>query len=57
MAHRRAPAGRDDLGRDRLGVPALHLRDARLHRVTRKAATHEDDEAVQARDTVPAEGE
>ena len=41
----------------RLGVAALHLRDARAHRVARQAAPDEDDEAVEARDAVPAEGE
>src|SRR5262245_35814883 len=42
------------LGRERLGVAALHLRHARAHGVARQAAPHEDDEAVQPRDAVPA---
>ena len=50
-------AGREHLGRDRLGMTALHFRDAGAHGVTGKPGAHEDDEAVQARDTVPAEGE
>ena len=50
-------AGLDHLGRDRLGVAALHLGHTRAHPVTRKAAPDEDDEAVQPRDAVPAEGE
>ncbi len=43
------------LGHERLGVTALHFRHARPNGVARKTAPHEDDEAVQARDTVPAE--
>jgi hypothetical protein len=35
-------------------VVALHLRDAGADGVTREPASHEDDEAVQARDAVPA---
>ena len=50
-------AGNEHLGRDRLGVPALHFRDARPDRVARETAPHEDDEAVQARDAVAAECE
>ena len=49
--------GGEHLGDDRLGVAALRLRHARLHPVAREAAAHEDDEAVEARDAVPAEGE
>ena len=47
----------EHLGRDRLGVAALHLRHARAHGVARQPGAHEDDEAVEARDAVPAEGE
>jgi len=50
-------ARREDLGRERLGVTALHLRHPRAHRVARQAVAHEDDEAVEARDAVPPEGE
>jgi hypothetical protein len=56
----RLHAGRtrlDDLEGDRLGVVSLHLRDLRAHRVAREPAADEDDEAVQARDAVPAVGE
>ena len=38
-------------------MAALHLRHARAHRVAGQPAADEDDEAVQARDAVPAEGE
>jgi hypothetical protein len=48
---------RHDLGRERLGVAALHFRDARLHGVSRQTAPDEDDESVESRDTVPAVGE
>ena len=48
---------RQDVGDDRLGVAALHLRHARANRVARQAAAGEDDEAVEAPDAVPAEGE
>jgi hypothetical protein len=44
----------DEVG---LGVAALRLRDPRAHRVSWQTAPDEDDEPVQARDTVPAEGE
>ena len=47
----------EHLGRDGLGVAALHLRHAGAHPVAGQAGPHEDDEAVQARDAVPAEGE
>ena len=50
-------ARREDLGRERLGVVPLHLRHARAHRVARKPAADEHDEAVQPRDAVPAVGE
>jgi hypothetical protein len=50
-------AGREHLGRDRLGMTALHFRDAGAHNVTRKTGAHEDDEPVQPRDTIAAEGE
>ena len=53
-AHR---PGSDDLCRDSLGVAPLHLGHTRLHRVARQAAAHEDDEAVEPRDTVAAERE
>ena len=49
--------GRDDLGGDRLGVAALHLRHAGAHGVAGQAAPDEDDEAVEPRDAVAAEGE
>ncbi len=45
------------LGDDRLGMAPLDLRHPRTHRVARKASPDEDDEAVEPRDTVPAEGE
>ena len=44
----------DDLGRDRLGVVALDLRDAGANGVAGKAAADEDDKAVEARDAVAA---
>ena len=47
----------DDLERRRLGVGALHVRDAGLDRVARKAPPDEDDEAVQAPDAVATVGE
>ena len=47
----------EHLGRERLREAALHLRHARAHAVAGKPAAHEDDEAVQACDTVPAVGE
>ena len=50
-------AGLEHLGRDRLGVPALNLRHAGAHGVAGKAGADEDDEAVEPRDAVPAEGE
>ena len=46
--------GREDVDRERLGVIPLHLRHARANAVSGKAATHEDDVAVQPRDAVPA---
>ena len=49
--------GREDVGDDRLGVAALHLRDPGAHRVAGEAAAGEDDKAVEAPDAVPAEGE
>ena len=49
--------GNEHLGRDRLGVTPLHLRHARAHGVAGKPAAHEDDEAVEPRDAVAAEGE
>jgi len=45
---------RDDRGRDRLGVAALHLRHARADRVAWKPASHEDDEAVEPGNAVAA---
>jgi len=45
------------LGRERLGVVALDLRDARPDAIARQAAAHEDDEAVEPRDTVATERE
>jgi hypothetical protein len=50
-------AGFHDLECSRLGVVSLHLRDLRPHCVAGEAAPDEDDEAVQARDAVPAVGE
>ena len=47
----------DDLDGERLGVVALHPRHARAHGVARQPALDEEDEAVQARDAVPAVGE
>ena len=47
----------EHLGHERLGEAALHLRHARAHTIARKPAPDEDDEAVQARDAVPAVGE
>ena len=47
----------EHVGRERLGEAALHLRHARADAVARQAAAHEDDEAVQPRDAVAAEGE
>jgi hypothetical protein len=35
-------------------VVPLHLRHTRAHRVAWQAAPHEDDEAVEPRDSVPA---
>ena len=46
-----------DFGDERLRVAPLHLRNARANRVTGQAASHEDDESVQARDAVSAVGE
>ena len=46
-----------DLGRERLGVAALDLRDPRAHTVARQAAPHEHDVAVESRDSVAAERE
>jgi hypothetical protein len=47
----------EHLGRERLGVAALDLRDPRPDAVARQPTPHEDDEAVQPRDSVPPEGE
>ena len=47
----------EDLGRERLGVAALHLRDARADAVSRQPAADEDDEAAVPRDAVSAERE
>ena len=47
----------EHLDRQRLRMPALDLRDARTHAVARQPAPNEDDEAVQPRDAVAAEGE
>ena len=47
-------AGPHDLGRERLRVRPLHLRDARADAVARQAVPDEDDEAVQPRDAVAA---
>src|SRR5581483_12238223 len=44
--------GREHVGRERLGVAALHLRHAGADAVARQAAADEDDEAVGARDAV-----
>ena len=44
----------EHLRRERLGVVSLHLRHTRANPVAGQAATNEDDEAVQAGDTVPA---
>jgi len=48
-------AGLQHLGDERLGVASLHFRHARPDGVAGKPASHEDDEAVQAGDTVTAE--
>ena len=50
-------AADEHLGRDRLGVPALHLGDACTDDIPGKPGAHEHDEAVDAPDPVPAEGE
>src|SRR5881398_1707486 len=47
-------AGMQNLGRKRLCVTALDLRHARPHGVTGETAPHEDNEAVQPRNAVPA---
>jgi hypothetical protein len=47
----------EHLRHQRLGEPALHLRHARAYAIARQAPPDEDDEAVQARDPVPAVGE
>ena len=60
MGARRVDALRprlEDLDRERLGVVPLHLRDPRADAVAGQPAAHEDDEAVEPRDAVPAEGE
>ena len=57
MLTRRVDAQRarlQHLGRERFRVASLHLGHPRAHRVTGKAAPHEDDEAVQSRDAVAA---
>ena len=58
-ARRRHPVGpgTQHFGRDRLRMPALHLRDAGADGVARQPAAHEDDEAVEPRDAVAAERE
>ena len=56
-ASTRCGPGSNDLGRERLRVGALHLRDARAHAVAGQAAAHEDDEPVEPRDAVAAVGE
>ena len=50
-------AGLEHLRRDRLGVPPLNLRHARANGVPGQAGADEDDEPVEPRDAVPAEGE
>src|SRR2546430_9010417 len=50
-------AGLQHLGDERLGVTPLHLRDACPNGVAGKPAAHEDDEAVQPSNAVPAVGE
>ena len=50
-------AGCKHFGRDRFGMATLHLRHAGAHGVAGKAGAHEHDEAVEARDAVPAKGE
>ncbi len=58
-------AGRVDADRPRLEhvdgdglcVVPLHLRDARPDEVAGQATAHEEHEAVESRDAVPAEGE
>jgi hypothetical protein len=53
-----APGPRlDHLDGDRLGMAALHLRDAGTHRVAREPGPHEHHEPVEPRDPVPAVGE
>ena len=47
----------EHLGRERLGVAALDLRDPRADAVAGQPAPHEDDEAVEPRDSVAAERE
>ena len=47
----------EHLGRERLGVAALDLRDPGAHAVARETPPHEDDEAVEPRDAVAAERE
>ena len=44
----------EHLGRERLGMVALDLGDARPNTVARQPAPHEDDEAVKPRDPVAA---
>src|SRR5439155_18763816 len=44
-------------GDERLGMPPLHFGHPGSNGVARKAASYEDDEAVQASDTIPAERE
>ncbi len=56
-ASTRSGPGLEHLGRERLGVAALDLRDPRAHAVAREATPHEDDEAVEPRDAVAAERE
>ena len=53
-ASTRCGPARDDLGRERLRVPALHLRHARAHAIAGQPAPHEDDEPVEPRDAVAA---
>ena len=47
----------EHLGRERLGMAALDLRDPRAHAVAGEPSPHEDDEAVEPRDAVAAERE
>jgi hypothetical protein len=49
--------GPEHLGRERLGVAPLDLRDARPDAVAGKPASHEDDEAVEPGHAVAAERE